>query len=104
MSLSFFRSLILDHMSVRVCRCVSVIVCVCVQENGEEPDMFYCMKLLEETGICLVPGSGFGQKDGTYHFRYNTSRVNQVNPHLMQRCQYLRFSRNVTQGDMEEDT
>lgn len=31
--------------------------------------MFYCMKLLEETGICLVPGSGFGQRDGTYHFR-----------------------------------
>lgn len=36
--------------------------------------MFYCMKLLEETGICLVPGSGFGQKDGTYHFRYTTLR------------------------------
>ncbi|KAK2868278.1 hypothetical protein Q7C36_000149 [Tachysurus vachellii] len=39
------------------------------KESGQEPDMFYCMKLLEETGICLVPGSGFGQKDGTYHFR-----------------------------------
>ncbi|KAM9322234.1 alanine aminotransferase 2-like isoform 1-T1 [Pholidichthys leucotaenia] len=38
-------------------------------ENGQEPDMFYCMRMLEETGICLVPGSGFGQKDGTYHFR-----------------------------------
>uniref|UniRef100_W8VR88 alanine transaminase n=1 Tax=Clarias batrachus TaxID=59899 RepID=W8VR88_CLABA len=37
--------------------------------KGQEPDMFYCMKLLDETGICLVPGSGFGQKDGTYHFR-----------------------------------
>ncbi|XP_038819711.1 alanine aminotransferase 2-like isoform X1 [Salvelinus namaycush] len=36
---------------------------------GQAPDMFYCMKMLEETGICLVPGSGFGQKDGTYHFR-----------------------------------
>ncbi|XP_036604831.1 alanine aminotransferase 2 [Trichosurus vulpecula] len=33
------------------------------------PDMFYCMKLLEETGICVVPGSGFGQKEGTYHLR-----------------------------------
>lgn len=31
--------------------------------------MFYCMKLLEEEGICLVPGSGFGQKEGTFHFR-----------------------------------
>ncbi|XP_032388464.1 alanine aminotransferase 2-like isoform X2 [Etheostoma spectabile] len=38
-------------------------------DKGQEPDMFYCMKMLEETGICLVPGSGFGQADGTYHFR-----------------------------------
>uniref|UniRef100_A0A3B4DRF2 alanine transaminase n=1 Tax=Pygocentrus nattereri TaxID=42514 RepID=A0A3B4DRF2_PYGNA len=37
--------------------------------KGQVPDMFYCMKLLEETGICLVPGSGFGQKEGTFHFR-----------------------------------
>lgn len=37
--------------------------------KGQAPDMFYCMKLLEETGICLVPGSGFGQREGTYHFR-----------------------------------
>uniref|UniRef100_A0A3B5MMJ5 alanine transaminase n=1 Tax=Xiphophorus couchianus TaxID=32473 RepID=A0A3B5MMJ5_9TELE len=36
---------------------------------GQQPDMFYCMKMLEETGICLVPGSGFGQREGTYHFR-----------------------------------
>ena len=32
--------------------------------------MFFCLKLLEETGICIVPGSGFGRKDGTFHFRY----------------------------------
>jgi aspartate/methionine/tyrosine aminotransferase len=29
----------------------------------------YCMRLLEETGICVVPGSGFGQAPGTFHFR-----------------------------------
>ena len=29
----------------------------------------YCMALLEETGICVVPGSGFGQTPGTAHFR-----------------------------------
>ncbi|MBI4535634.1 MAG: aminotransferase class I/II-fold pyridoxal phosphate-dependent enzyme [Ignavibacteriae bacterium] len=29
----------------------------------------YCMSLLEETGICVVPGSGFGQPAGTLHFR-----------------------------------
>uniref|UniRef100_A0A2A4JKB6 Cation-transporting ATPase n=1 Tax=Heliothis virescens TaxID=7102 RepID=A0A2A4JKB6_HELVI len=33
------------------------------------PDAFYARTLLEETGICIVPGSGFGQKPGTYHFR-----------------------------------
>ena len=31
--------------------------------------MFYCLELLEETGICVVPGSGFRQKNSTYHFR-----------------------------------
>ncbi|KAJ8340142.1 hypothetical protein SKAU_G00347750 [Synaphobranchus kaupii] len=36
---------------------------------GMTPDMLYCLRLLEETGICVVPGSGFGQKEGTYHFR-----------------------------------
>ncbi|XP_074478520.1 alanine aminotransferase 2-like [Sebastes fasciatus] len=36
---------------------------------GQVPDMYYCMRLLEEEGICLVPGSGFGQREGTFHFR-----------------------------------
>lgn len=36
---------------------------------GKDADMFYCLELLKETGICVVPGSGFGQKEGTYHFR-----------------------------------
>ncbi|XP_057664641.1 alanine aminotransferase 1 [Diorhabda carinulata] len=33
------------------------------------PDSFYAFELLESTGICIVPGSGFGQKPGTHHFR-----------------------------------
>ncbi|PAA57803.1 hypothetical protein BOX15_Mlig029561g2 [Macrostomum lignano] len=37
--------------------------------KGMEPDAFYCTALLEEKGICVVPGSGFGQRPGTYHFR-----------------------------------
>ena len=32
-------------------------------------DTEYCMALLEATGICVVPGSGFGQIPGTAHFR-----------------------------------
>ncbi|KAK1759496.1 mitochondrial putative alanine aminotransferase [Echria macrotheca] len=37
--------------------------------EGRTPDEFYCMRLLEATGVCVVPGSGFGQKDGSLHFR-----------------------------------
>ncbi|KAL0009683.1 hypothetical protein SO802_004791 [Lithocarpus litseifolius] len=33
------------------------------------PDAFYCRCLLNETGIVVVPGSGFGQVPGTWHFR-----------------------------------
>jgi len=36
---------------------------------GQAPDAFYAFQLLESTGICVVPGSGFGQRPGTYHFR-----------------------------------
>uniref|UniRef100_A0A7S1KMG0 Aminotransferase class I/classII large domain-containing protein n=1 Tax=Percolomonas cosmopolitus TaxID=63605 RepID=A0A7S1KMG0_9EUKA len=39
------------------------------QRQGMTPDLFYVLSLLEATGICVVPGAGFGQKDGTYHFR-----------------------------------
>ena len=35
----------------------------------EQRDSNYCLALLEETGICVVPGSGFGQLPGTLHFR-----------------------------------
>ena len=36
---------------------------------GMAPDALYCMKLLEATGIVVVPGSGFGQAKDTWHFR-----------------------------------
>ncbi|KAF9963536.1 hypothetical protein BGZ70_007347 [Mortierella alpina] len=36
---------------------------------GKEPDQFYCMAMLEATGVCMVAGSGFGQVEGTAHFR-----------------------------------
>ncbi|XP_038652415.1 alanine aminotransferase 2-like [Scyliorhinus canicula] len=35
----------------------------------QEPDLFYCLKLLEETGHLVIPGKVFGQQSGTYHFR-----------------------------------
>jgi len=39
------------------------------EKKGQVADAMYCMSLLEETGIVCVPGSGFGQEEGTYHFR-----------------------------------
>lgn len=35
------------------------------------PDNFYCMGLLEATGLCASPGCDYGQKEGTNHIRYN---------------------------------
>ncbi|MEF3280953.1 MAG: aminotransferase class I/II-fold pyridoxal phosphate-dependent enzyme [Elusimicrobiota bacterium] len=40
-----------------------------IVEYESKRDFDYCLNLLEETGICVVPGSGFGQKPHTYHFR-----------------------------------
>jgi len=39
------------------------------KEQGKKPDDFYCISMLDATGVCVVPGSGFGQRDGTFHFR-----------------------------------
>lgn len=45
--------------------------CVCeIQELGMEPDTFYCVRLLEETGAILTPGCEYGQKEGTHHIRF----------------------------------
>ncbi|OQS08011.1 alanine aminotransferase 2 [Thraustotheca clavata] len=43
--------------------------CEEAKERGMAPDAFYATALLDATGIVVVPGSGFGQEDGTYHFR-----------------------------------
>lgn len=38
-------------------------------QRGIEADDLYCRELLEATGIVVVPGSGFWQMEGTFHFR-----------------------------------
>jgi hypothetical protein len=37
--------------------------------NNKPGDWLYCLELLESTGIVVVPGSGFGQAEGSLHFR-----------------------------------
>ncbi|KAF7728527.1 hypothetical protein EC973_005931 [Apophysomyces ossiformis] len=39
------------------------------KDAGMAPDAFYAMAMLESTGVCVVPGSGFGQESNTWHFR-----------------------------------
>ena len=38
-------------------------------ELNQQADEFYCMQLVDQTGIVCVPGSGFGQEAGTFHMR-----------------------------------
>jgi glutamate--glyoxylate aminotransferase len=52
---------------------------------GKEPDTFYCLRLLEETGIVTVPGSGFGQEDGTFHLRTTILPLEPVMEDFVQR-------------------
>lgn len=42
------------------------------KKRNMEPDMFYCLSVLENTGIVMVPGSGFRQRENTHHFRITT--------------------------------
>lgn len=39
------------------------------KELGQNPETMYSIQTLEETGLVIVPGSGFGQAEGSYHFR-----------------------------------
>ena len=38
-------------------------------EQGQSPDTYYALSLLEQTGLCCVPGSGFGQEEDSFHLR-----------------------------------
>lgn len=39
------------------------------KELNKPGEWLYCKEMLENTGIVIVPGSGFGQAEGTHHFR-----------------------------------
>ncbi|KAL1804486.1 hypothetical protein DCAR_0936135 [Daucus carota subsp. sativus] len=53
------------------------------QKVGKVPDVFYCLKLLEATGISTVPGSGFGQKEGVFHLRTTILPAEEDMPAIM---------------------
>lgn len=39
------------------------------KEEERQPDEFYVSRMLDATGVCMVPGGGFGQAKDTHHFR-----------------------------------
>ncbi|GAY36267.1 hypothetical protein CUMW_021020 [Citrus unshiu] len=51
---------------------------------GKVPDVFYCLRLLEATGISTVPGSGFGQKEGVFHLRTTILPAEEDMPAIME--------------------
>lgn len=63
--------------------------------EGKESDAVYCMELLNAKGVCVVPGSGFGQKEGTFHFRMTILPPVDKMKYVMQ--QFADFHSNFTQ-------
>jgi aspartate/methionine/tyrosine aminotransferase len=53
---------------------------------GISPDTLYALDLLKMTGICVVPASGFGQKQGRYGFR--TTFLSMESANVVERIRY----------------
>lgn len=53
------------------------------EASGKPQDFFYCLKLLEATGISTVPGSGFGQQPGTFHLRTTILAMEEDMPEIL---------------------
>jgi aspartate/methionine/tyrosine aminotransferase len=66
-----------------------------LEAHAARRDSAYCLALLEETGICVVPGSGFGQLPGTLHFRTTFLPPRQEIQELVERLRefHLRYTR-----------
>lgn len=63
----FYRKL--SHFIRMLCSELYIYFSLHGKAEGKAPDFLYAYELLEEKGLCVVPGSGFGQREGTYHFR-----------------------------------
>ncbi|CCJ29696.1 unnamed protein product, partial [Pneumocystis jirovecii] len=76
-----------DEMEGVECRKVQTSLKKAILEArslNKSPDEFYCIKLLETTGVCVVPGSSFGQVQGTYHFRTTFLSDGNIDERLME--------------------
>jgi alanine transaminase len=63
-------------------------------QKGLPADALYALSLLERTGICVVPATGFGQREGRYGFRTTflpreeelASAINAIEQHHREFC------------------
>lgn len=68
---------------------------IAAEREGTSPDTLYAVSLLERTGICVVPASGFKQKPGRFGFRTTflpseeemASAVDQIKAHYEEFCE-----------------
>ncbi|XP_026883042.2 alanine aminotransferase 2-like [Electrophorus electricus] len=63
------------------------------QERGQEPDVMYCLRLLEDEGLCFLPGYELGMTEGIYHIRITLAAQEEIMKEALQRLKnfHLRF-------------
>lgn len=72
--------------------------------EGVPADELWCIELLEQTGIVTVPGSGFGQARGTYHFRMTILPADELFVDMLQRLRAFQDSFYARWGDADSVT
>jgi aspartate/methionine/tyrosine aminotransferase len=81
------------------------------KEKGMVAAELYCLKLLEATGVAVIPGSGFGQREGTFHLRTTflppeykldevLERISSFHTNLMQHHEAKRTGLSADDGGM----
>ncbi|XP_034559397.1 alanine aminotransferase 2-like [Notolabrus celidotus] len=67
------------------------------EEKGMQPDTFYCMRLLEEAGVLVLPGCEYGQEEGTHHIRFCIMSPQETMEEVLQRISsfHVQFMRDV---------
>ncbi|KAM9789341.1 alanine aminotransferase 2 [Neosynchiropus ocellatus] len=68
------------------------------QEEGMNPDSYYCVRLLEEAGVLTGPGCQYGQKEGTSHIRFCIMTRGDTMEEILRRisCFHLQFMKEFS--------
>ncbi|XP_044076512.1 alanine aminotransferase 2-like [Siniperca chuatsi] len=68
------------------------------KEVGMQPDTFYCIRLLEEAGVLVSPGSEYRQKEGTHHIRFCIMTTEETMEEILRRltCFHTQFMKEFS--------